>query len=118
MIDESKLTTFDLERAKAGDEVAVLRWNGWFKVIAATWVADSTGQFPVLVNCGDSIDWSCEQTDFLRMIPKTKTVWYGLFRRSGCLYTSIPFYSEAELRQKAKEQDCEILAIHSLEVPE
>ena len=118
IIDESKLQPFDLERAKAGDKVVFRSGSGIRPVLESSWTIDTDQMFAVLLQYDDEVTWTLVYDSDLRMAPKTRTLWYGWFKKCGILSTSIPFSSAEELRQKAKNQDCEILAIHSFEVPE
>ena len=116
-IDESKLPPFDLERAKAGEKVLFkLNERKFAHVIESPWVSDSIGWMPVLIRDDNIASWHGARTRHLYMAPRTKTVWYALSRMQDGTVHASDHTSEAELR--AYLDDDEILAIHSIEVPE
>ena len=116
MTNESKLKPFDLERAKAGDKVLALNMgNEWTTVLSSTFESDDDGGTQVLLSVSQSRCWYYRQFKNLRMAPKTRTVWHALCRDSYGFFTAWE-YNEADLRLRVGNN--EILAIHSLEVPE
>lgn len=118
-MDESKLKPFDLEAAKRGEAVLALLYGDQFEVIAAAWVPSDSGYYPVLIRYADGVaSWRCLQAKDIRMAPRTRKVWYGLARsKDGRRIYPVADNSEEALREWV-ESGGEILAIHSIEVPE
>ncbi len=114
-----KLKPFDLEAAKRGEKVIALVYGGnqLAPVIESTWRPDIHGRISVLIQFENGCtEWSVSPFSWLRMAQRTRTVWYGLAKNSlGNIYT-MSHSTEKQLQDYMSGD--EILAIHSLEVPE
>ena len=119
-IDESKLKPFDLERAKAGDKVLAKNAdNDWTTVLSSTFEEDANAGTTVLLSTSQGRCWYQRRFKDLRMAPKMRTVWYGLVgNKEGGIYAASGI-SEQDVNERAKAiGGYELLAIHSIEVPE